>query len=343
MWRAFSGRDASYVGVFHVCVKTTGIYCKITCPARLPKRENVEFVATPVDAERLGYRPCKRCRPSSIDDEPEWVKRLEGELRRDPMRRLRDEDLRRLEIEPARARRWYQARHGVSFHGYQRAMRLGRAMTALRDGESISSVAFDAGFESESGFREAWSKLFGDPPTRATRRGHLVAERISTPLGAMLAIAATGEDAPRGIVMCEFLDRRALETELDEIRKHYRTSIVPGSHELLDQLRSELEQYHAGTRQQFDVPLAPVATPFEAEVWTELQAIPYAETRSYADLARAIGKAGASRAVGRANGRNRIAILIPCHRVIGSDGKLTGYGGGLWRKQRLLELERNGR
>lgn len=328
-------RDTSYEGVFLLCVKTTGIYCRPSCSARKPRRENVEFVRDFVEAERLGYRACKRCRPlESLGELPAWADELLRDSREQPDRRLRDADLRSRGLDPVRVRRCFLEHFGITFHAWQRALRLGAAMKGMRGGASVSAAAFDAGYESESGFREAWTRLFGVAPTAARRDACLLATRTTTPLGVLLAIASD-----RGIVLCEFLDRRALESELEQIRKRLRLPIVPGDSPLLAQRERELAEYFAGARRCFDVPLDPLATPFQKRVWSALREIPYGETRSYGELAAAIGRPGGGRAVGRANGQNRIAILIPCHRVIGADGELRGYGGGLWRKQRLLELE----
>jgi AraC family transcriptional regulator of adaptative response/methylated-DNA-[protein]-cysteine methyltransferase len=193
----------------------------------------------------------------------------------------------------------------------------------------------DAGFDSDSGFREAFAKVFGDAPGRARDRELLTASWIETPLGPMLAIA--GDTA---LELLEFVDRRALETELAELARKWKRAIVPGEHEILRRTAAQLAEYFAGTRRDFDVPLRLQGSPFQVAAWKALCDIPYGETRSYADMARAVGSAGAVRAIGRANGQNRIAIVVPCHRVIQADGSLCGYGGGRWRKQWLLDHER---
>jgi AraC family transcriptional regulator of adaptative response/methylated-DNA-[protein]-cysteine methyltransferase len=145
------------------------------------------------------------------------------------------------------------------------------------------------------------------------------------------------------VCLLEFTDRRMLETNLETIRKRFRSPVVPGEHRWLKQLQTELKEYFAGKRKDFTVPLAPRGTEFQEAVWSQLRAIPFGETIAYDELARRVGRPAAQRAVALANGQNRIAILIPCHRVIGKDGSLTGYGGGLWRKRLLLELERTGK
>ena len=164
----------------------------------------------------------------------------------------------------------------------------------------------------------------------------LLAQRIETPLGTMLAAASD-----KGLCLLEFSDRRMLETQFATLRQRFG-AILPGTHPLLDQLRAELGEYFARTRKEFTVPLVYPGTPFQVKVWSALREIGYGETRSYEQMAWSVGTPKASRAVGTANGMNRIAIVIPCHRVVNKDGKLGGYGGGLWRKQLLLNLERGG-
>jgi AraC family transcriptional regulator of adaptative response/methylated-DNA-[protein]-cysteine methyltransferase len=161
---------------------------------------------------------------------------------------------------------------------------------------------------------------------------------LESPLGPLL-VGATDD----GVCLLEFTDRRMLETNLATIRTRFRCPVVPGGHAILTRLRSGLREYFAGTRRDFTVPLAPKGTAFQEQVWSALRKIPSGETIAYDELARRVGRPTAQRAVALANGQNRIAILIPCHRVIGKDGSLTGYGGGLWRKRLLLELERTGR
>jgi AraC family transcriptional regulator of adaptative response/methylated-DNA-[protein]-cysteine methyltransferase len=145
----------------------------------------------------------------------------------------------------------------------------------------------------------------------------------------------------RGVCLLEFTDRRMLEHQIETLGRRFKAALAPGSHPYLSRLTSELAEYFSGTRRAFTVPVHAPGTPFEMQVWQALQDIPYGETRSYEDVARAIGSPKAVRAVGRANGLNRVAIVIPCHRVVNKSGELGGYGGGLWRKRRLLHLERS--
>jgi AraC family transcriptional regulator of adaptative response/methylated-DNA-[protein]-cysteine methyltransferase len=208
-------------------------------------------------------------------------------------------------------------------------------MRALHAGAPTIDAGMDAGFESDSGFRDAFARVFGETPGRAREKALLTATWIESPLGPMLAIAGD-----QGLELLEFVDRRALETELRALRAKLGSAIVPGDHPILQRTATQLREYFAGTRREFDIPLEQRGSPFQLAAWKALCEIPYGETRSYTDMARRVGSPGAVRAIGRVNGQNQIAIVVPCHRVIRADGSLCGYGGGKWRKQWLLDHER---
>jgi AraC family transcriptional regulator, regulatory protein of adaptative response / methylated-DNA-[protein]-cysteine methyltransferase len=273
---------------------------------------------------------------SSATSAPNWLAPLVDEMLRNPDIRLRDEDLRQRGLDPVQVRRTFKRSFGMTFQAYQRACRLGTAMRALHEGASTLDAGLDAGFESDSGFRDAFARVFGETPGDARETTLLTAAWIETPLGPMLAI---GGD--RGLELLEFVDRRALETELRELRRSLGGPIVPCDHPILRQTRKELSEYFAGTRREFTMPLKQRGSEFQLNAWRALCRIPYGETRSYSDMAREVGSPAAVRAIGRVNGQNRIAIIVPCHRVIRSDGTLCGYGGGRWRKQWLLEHEQS--
>ena len=343
MYRALVERDQSFEGLFFACVRTTGIFCRPTCHARKPKPENVEFAPTIQEALHRGYRPCQLCEPMSAGAAaPNWLAPLLEEIKQHPDRRLRDHDLHVRGLDPVSVRRTFKRSFGMTFQAYQRACRLGTAMKALHEGAPTIDAGMEAGFESDSGFREAFARVFGETPGRARGTALLAATWIETPLGPMLAIAG---DA--GLELLEFVDRRALETELRELRASTRfarsaqaAAIVPGDHPILKQTTDQLREYFAGTRREFDVPLNQRGSAFQLAAWQALREIPYGETRSYTDMARRVGSPGAVRAIGRVNGQNQIAIVVPCHRVIRADGSLCGYGGGRWRKQWLIDHEK---
>ncbi len=336
MYRALVNRDSTFEGIFFVGVRTTGIFCRPTCTAKKPARENVDFFATPSQALHGGYRPCLRCHPMDPGKRPpKLIERLRGEVERAPDGRLTDKELAAMAIDPSTARRQFKRHYGMTFQAYHRARRLGLALREVRRGGRVDEAKNGSGFESASGFREAFTRVFGDPPTAAKSRAPIFAERIETPLGAMVAVA---DD--EGLRLLEFADRRALEGELSILRKRLRTNIVPGEHPHLQTIRSQLADYFSGRKLEFDIPLAPVGSAFQRRAWKILRSIPVGETRSYSWMARQLGDENARRAVGRANGTNMICIVIPCHRVIRADGTLCGYGGGLWRKKWLLDHER---
>jgi AraC family transcriptional regulator of adaptative response/methylated-DNA-[protein]-cysteine methyltransferase len=335
MLAAFLTRDAAYDGVFLTGVRTTGIFCRPSCTAKKPRPEHVEFFASARDALFSGYRPCKRCRPlEPAGSPPSWLRGLLDEMEQDPHRKWTERDLRRRGLHPDRVRRWFQTHLGMTFHAYARARRLGLALDRIREGSGVSSAAFEHGYASLSGFNEAFRQVLGAAPLAVRPGTVLTVSRILTPLGPMIA-GATDE----ALHFLEFSDRRKLERQLEVLRRRLRCELLPGSNALLERLDEEIAAYFDGDLREFATPLSTPGTPFQQEGWEALRQIRYGETRSYGDVARAIGRPTAVRAVARANGDNRIAIIIPCHRVIGSDGRLTGYGGGLWRKRRLLELE----
>lgn len=336
MQRAYQGSDRSYDGIFVLGVRTTGVFCRPSCRARKPRPENVEYFASARAALFAGYRPCKRCRPlASNGQAPPWVQSLLAQIERAPHERLRDAGLRARGIDPARARRYFLQHYGMTFQAYCRGRRMTQALQDIRKGAKLDEVVLGHGYDSHSGFREAFARTFGTAPGQSADTDCIVLGWLESPLGPLVAGASAD-----GVCLLEFTERRMLEAQFATLRKRFRCALVPGENQHLLRLKEELTRYFAGSLQEFSVPLVYPGSPFERRVWDELRRIPYGATCSYEDVARRIGSPGAQRAVGRANGLNRIAIVIPCHRVVNKDGKLGGYGGGLWRKQFLLDLER---
>jgi AraC family transcriptional regulator of adaptative response/methylated-DNA-[protein]-cysteine methyltransferase len=335
MMEAFLGGDASFDGIFVTAVRTTGIFCRPSCPARKPLPENVAFFGTPEDALLEGYRPCLRCRPmQDPGTAPGWVEALLAAVDADPTRRWTDADLRSRGLSPERVRRWFKRAHGMTFHAYSRARRLGTALGSMRNGSGVSRAAFETGFDSLSGFNEAFRRYFGDSPSEIAHRTLVRVDRITTPLGPMLT-GVTDE----ALCLLEFVDRRALQAQVRRVSRRLDAAFVPGRTPVTEAVERQVAEYFQGARRTFDLPLALAGTPFQTTVWKALRAIPWGETRSYGEVATAIGRPDAVRAVGKANGDNALAIVIPCHRVVGADGRLVGYGGKVWRKRRLLGLE----
>ena len=335
MQGAYLRKDRTYDGIFFLGVKTTGIFCRPSCPARRPLPRNVDYFSNVREAIFAGYRPCKRCRPLETDGRPpDWVDRALAMVQ-GAEARIRDSELKKSGIDPFRVRRYFQEHYGMTFQAYCRAQRMGDALHELRIGASLDDVALGNGFESHSGFRDAFMRTFGRPPGASRNLDRIVVSWQESPLGPLVTAAND-----QGICLVEFTDRRMLETQFETLKRLFSCAILPGENGHIEQLREELRSYFDGTLRQFYVPLVFPGSAFQVRVWNELLRIPYGETCCYEELARRIGSASGQRAVGHANGLNRIAIVIPCHRVVNKDGKLGGYGGGLWRKQHLLDLEK---
>jgi AraC family transcriptional regulator of adaptative response/methylated-DNA-[protein]-cysteine methyltransferase len=335
MYKALVDKDSSFEGTFIACVKTTGIFCRPTCRARKPKKENVEFVRTTQDALRKGYRPCKICQPlSPAQEAPDWLKELLTYIENHSITRMKDQDIRDRGLDPNRVRRWFKKNHNITFQAYLRSIRLGSAFGHITNGGKVIDTAFNNGYESLSGFTSAFKKLTGKAPTKSKDGDIIETYQILTPLGPMLAASVNS-----GVCLLEFTDRRVLEKELIDLQKRFKASVITSESNHIKKLKKQLSEYFNGKRKKIDIPLSTPGSTFQQKTWKGLKAIPYGETRSYKEQATYIGNVKAVRAVANANGANRVAILIPCHRVIGSDGSLTGYGGGLERKRRLLEIE----
>jgi AraC family transcriptional regulator of adaptative response/methylated-DNA-[protein]-cysteine methyltransferase len=334
-YQALLDKNSQYEGIFYVGVKTTGVFCRPTCTARKPQFTNCEFFETAQQALLASYRPCKRCRPLSHPNQvPKLVQTLIDAVESNPEKRWKDYDFKQLGVDISTIRRQFKKRFGMTFVAYARARRMGIAMKHIRSGEAVIEAQLATGYDSSSGFRDAFSRIMGAAPTLMGASNPLKAAWLDTPLGPMMAIA--DEDA---LYVLEFVDRRGLELEIDRLRKKLKSAIIPGRTDPIISIEHELKLYFAGKLTEFKTPLFYIGTPFQKRVWDELQKIPYGETRSYADVAVAIGRPTAYRAVARANGTNQMAIVIPCHRVINSSGEMGGYGGGLHRKKWMLDLE----
>lgn len=336
-YRAIVDRDTKYDGLFFYAVKTTGVFCRSGCAARAPLRQNVRFFDTTSDALAAGYRPCKRCQPMDVAGKPpDWLESILHQVEADPSRRWKDQDIRASGVDPTRVSRWFKSNHGITFHAYLRSRRLSTALAQLSIGDDVNQVAYNAGYSSVSGFRDAFQKWFGATPGQASGKLTLLVNRILTPLGPMV-VAATQQH----LFLLEFADRRMLQTQVARLASRFDCQFSPGQNAVIEQTDREMSEYFNGSRQHFTVALQMPGTEFQQAIWRQLLQIPYGETRSYEQLAVAAGRPGASRAVGRANGDNRLGVIVPCHRVIRSDGTLSGYGGGVRRKEWMLNHERS--
>jgi AraC family transcriptional regulator of adaptative response/methylated-DNA-[protein]-cysteine methyltransferase len=238
-------------------------------------------------------------------------------------------------FDPSTVRRAFKRHFGMTFLEMARHRRLRHSAEVLAKGDKVVEAQLSAGFESPSAFRAAFAKFMGRAPGEFTENAQLRASWIDTPIGAMVTIC----DATQ-LHLLEFPERKGLAREVQRLFQFSKGQLGFGRFDFTDLVQAQLTEFFGGQRPKFDLPLALHGTDFSKTVWHALQDIPAGQTRSYAQLAQSIARPTAMRAVARANGANQIAIVVPCHRVIGADGTLTGYAGGLWRKQKLIELER---
>ena len=265
---------------------------------------------------------------------PDWLRPVLRAIDANPMKRWTSQDLRDAGVEPARARRWFQTHHGMTFLAYLRSRRMGQAFSRLKNGSGVTEAALETGFDSLSGFCDAFRRSTGRSPTRSGTLHPLKVAQFPSPLGPLVALA---DD--EAVYLLEFWDRRMLETQFSVLEKRMGVVFFPGTNDAIRQLESEVVLYFEGNLTPFRTPVRYPGSAHQQQVWQALMAIPYGQTVSYGQLAAGIGRPTSTRPVARAVGENRLAIVIPCHRVVGHDGQLTGYGGGLWRKRHLLNLE----
>ena len=318
-YQALLDKNQEFEGTFFVGVKTTGVFCRPTCPARKPKFENCEFYQSAQEALLAGFRPCKRCRPLSYPGEvSELIQKLVEAVEAHPEKRWKDADFEAFSVDASTARRQFKKRFNMTFVEYARARRMGIAFEKIRNGEAITESQIDTGYESSSGFRDAFSKIMGAAPSKLNQQLKLLyASWIDTSFGSMIAIADESQ-----LYLLEFVERRGLEREIEQLRIKLKAAIIPGKTQPIESIKKELDLYFSGQLKEFKTPIFVIGSPFQKLVWEELQRIPYGETRSYLQQAVAIGKPTAFRAVANANGCNQLAIIIPCHRIINSTGEL---------------------
>ncbi|WP_299258061.1 bifunctional transcriptional activator/DNA repair enzyme AdaA [uncultured Aquimarina sp.] len=334
-YKALLERKESFVGIFFVGVKTTSVFCIATCRARKPKLENVEFYTSFKEALDHGYRPCKICKPTeNANEAPEQVEKAIALIKQHPKEKITDDQLRKLAISPEVVRRWFKKNYGMTFQSYQRMYRINNAFQELKKGKNATHTAFDSGYESLSGFGYTFKKVIGNSPLKSIHKNVILISRLTTPLGPMFVCATK-----KGICLLEFVDRRMLETEFTDLQKRLEAQIIAGENEHIKQAKKEITEYFNGKRKIFDVAIESPGTEFQKRVWHSLKEIEYGKVTTYKQQAEKINNPKAVRAVAAANGCNRISIIIPCHRVIGKDGSMTGYSGGVERKKWLLTHE----
>lgn len=337
LYQALLGRNSDYDGQAYVGVSTTGVFCRLTCPARKPKSENCTFYASVGECIDAGFRACKRCHPlKPVASADPAIGALLAALDERPEYRWSEADIERLGFDLSTVRRSFKRQFGMTFLEMARQRRLRDGFETISSGGKVIDAQIDAGFESASAFRASFAQLLGRAPGSLDSTPLLFADWVTTPLGDMISVSSTSH-----LHLLEFVDRKALKTELGKLEELAKGKLGIGKTDPGTQIKAELSAFFQGTSADFATPLAFRGSSFARSVWAELRRIPPGVTSSYSEIATRIGRPTATRAVARANGANQIALVIPCHRVIGADGSLTGYGGGLWRKQRLLEIERH--
>lgn len=336
LYAALVARDPSYEGRAFVGVKSTGIFCRFTCPARKPNPENCTFYDSIGACIEAGFRACKRCHPlrPATESEP-VIKILLEAFEARPDHRWLESDIADMGLDLSMVRRTFKRHFGMTFLELARLERLRRGFEIDNDGDKTIDAQLEAGFSSPSAFRSSTNRLLGAALGTLSETPLLCIDWVDTPLGPLIAVADTS-----ALHLLEFMDRKALPAEMKKLAAGAKGAIGFGRTGIHDQLTKQLDGYFNGTSADFTVQLQYHGGGFAGRVWDALRRIPAGQTLSYSALAKSIDQPTATRAAAKANGANQIAILIPCHRILGADGSLTGYGGGLWRKKRLIEIER---
>ncbi len=337
-WATFLARDAACDGRFFVSVKTTGIYCRPSCPARRPKRENVRFFATAIEAERAGFRPCKRCKPnqpSFVQQHAEKVKHACRLIETAEVEPRLDDLAAAVSLSPYHFHRVFKSVLGVTPKAYASAHRSKRVREELGRSATVTAAIYGAGFNSNGRFYATSSETLGMTPNQFRAGGPDAEIKFAiaeSSLGLVL-IAASG----KGVCAILFGDDAASLAR--DLKQQFPRARLVDDDLAFEQLAAKVIGFVEDPRRDLDLPLDIRGTAFQRRVWEALRRIPVGSTASYGEIAEAIDAPKAVRAVGRACGSNPIAVAIPCHRVVGSNGSLTGYRGGIERKRALLAKE----
>ena len=337
-WKAVVARDGSKDGSFVFGVRSTGVYCKPSCPARHPHIEQVIFFAGPDEAESSRFRACKRCHPNDIgiSSRAEMVRRVCDYIKQNLGKKLTLVSLsREAGISPFHLQRVFKKQLGLSPRQYVEARRLEHVKQSLKLGETVTNAVYGAGFTSKGRLYEKTRTQFGMNPGSFRRGGEGLSIQftiIDSPIGRLL-LGATGKGL---CAVCIGASDEAVETALKE--DYYAADLYRNDRQMM-KWAQEFSHYFEGNEFSNKLPIDVQATAFQWKVWKKIQSVPYGETTTYARIAQKLGKPKAVRAVANACARNRVALLIPCHRVVGKKGDLRGYRWSIQRKQTLLKME----
>ena len=339
-WQAVAAKDSRFDGQFVFAVSSTKIYCRPSCPSRRPRREHVSFFDFPDAAEQAGFRACLRCKPrraNVVDSKVELVQRVCRLLDASQTETVKLTDLAAdAGVSTFHLQRTFKRIMGISPLQYQKARRFGNFKTLVREGEPVTQALYDSGFNSSSRLYEHAPSELGMTPATYGRGGlgtNINYTTVASPFGRLL-VAVT----QRGVCAVRLGDTDA-EVEKD-LRAEFPAATIRRDDSALREPVKKILNHLTNKEPQLDLPLDIRSTAFQRQVWEQLRAIPYGQTVSYGEVAKALGKPGAVRAVGRACATNPVALVIPCHRVVREDQSLGGYRWGLERKQKLIDHER---
>lgn len=338
-YQAVVARDRSQDGKFVTAVRTTGIYCRPSCPARTPHRENVEFYRTPTEAEAAGYRPCKRCSPNTQAFEADLAEQICRYVDANLDQRLSLEELgQAVVISPQHLQRMFKRALGISPREYIAARRLDHLKTRLKAGDTVTTAMYEAGFSSSSRLYENAPDKLGMTPAdyRSGAKGLQMQYTIAPCSLGYVLVAATAQG------VCSVMLDDDPQVMVEKLRAEFHGARIEAGDDRLGEPLAGVLEYIEGKQPHLDLPLDIRGTAFQQRVWQALQQIPYGETRTYSQIAEAMGQPAATRAVASAIAHNHIAVVIPCHRVIRQDGSMGGYKWGLARKEVLLQREHDG-
>lgn len=335
-WEATLHRDSRADGSFVFAVRSTNVYCRPSCPARRPLRSNTVFFRTPQDAEQQGFRPCRRCRPKNRDVAAALVQQVAAAIASSPEDSVRLGSVaRQLHSSPSKLRRAFRRATGLSPKEFEQALRLEKFKTLLRDGSSVTDALYACGYGSSSRLYEKTNAHLGMTPASYRKGGEgmqIGYTVVNSSLGKVL-VAGT----ERGVSAVYLGEKES--SLVDALKKEYPKAEITRADGASATWLKEILQRIEGSAPSMDLPLDVKATAFQRRVWQELQKIPRGTTRTYTQVAHALGKPRAIRAVARACATNPVSIVVPCHRVIRTDGNLAGYRWGLSRKEQLLQRE----